>query len=59
LTQSSDELTFASNQIFKDLSNPPAIRKEDRLIAGLEGRLGASDTYIFNQCRLNLNSWEL
>jgi hypothetical protein len=40
LTQSSDELTFASNQIFKDLRNLPAIRlKKTEAIAGLEGVL--------------------
>jgi hypothetical protein len=58
LTQSSDEFTFASNQIVKDLRSQPCDPKKTESTAGLESRFGASDTYI-QSFRLNQNSWEL
>ncbi len=58
LTQSSDEFTFASNQIVKDLRSHSSDPKKTESTAGLESRFGASGTYI-QSFRLNQNSWEL
>ena len=58
MTQSSDEFTFASNQIVKDLRSHSSDPKKTESTAGLESRFGASDTYI-QSFRLNQNSWEL